>query len=45
MGFSDPAPPAALRIALVVVLREMSQVLPPTGTIFGGKAWIVSVVY
>jgi len=29
MGFSDPAPPAALRIALAVVLREMSEVLPP----------------
>ena len=29
MGFSDPASPVALRVTLAVVLREMSEVLPP----------------
>ena len=29
MGFSDPASPVALQVALAVVLREMSEVLPP----------------
>jgi hypothetical protein len=29
MGFSDPAPPAALRVALEILEREVNQVLPP----------------
>ena len=42
MGFSDPAPPAALRVALAILQREVNQVLPPADAFFGGKDWGVS---